>query len=253
VCSFSRNFGHQIALTAGLDFAAGDGVIMMDCDLQHPPAIIPELVEKWRAGYDIVSALRLDTKGVSLFKKLSSWSFYFIMNRLSDIHIPSGAADFCLLSRRVCDVLRSMPERHRFLRGMISWLGFNRTIVPYEASERAAGSSKYTMAKMVAMALDAALSFSTTPIRLATRVGFVITFLGFIYLAWNLIKAYGFSYAVPGWASLIGLTMILGGSQLVFIGIVGQYIARAFEELKGRPMYVMKQEPVKSSAIEPAE
>ena len=253
VCSFSRNFGHQIALTAGLDFAVGDGVIMMDCDLQHPPAIIPELVEKWRAGYDIVSALRLDTKGVSLFKKLSSWSFYFIMNRLSDIHIPSGAADFCLLSRRVCDVLRSMPERHRFLRGMISWLGFNRTIVPYEASERAAGSSKYTMTKMVAMALDAALSFSTTPIRLATRVGFVITFLGFIYLGWNLIKAYGFSYAVPGWASLIGLTMILGGSQLVFIGIVGQYIARAFEELKGRPMYVMKQEPGKSSAIEPAE
>ena len=175
VCSFSRNFGHQIALTAGLDCAVGDCVIMMDSDLQHPPTIIPELVEKWRAGYDIVSAVRLDTKGASLFKKLSSRGFYYLMNRLSDVHIPSGAADFCLLSRRVCEVLKSMPERHRFLRGMVSWLGFNRAAVLYDANERAAGSSKYTLTKMLSMALDAALSFSTTPIRLATRVGFVIS------------------------------------------------------------------------------
>jgi dolichol-phosphate mannosyltransferase len=253
VCSFSRNFGHQIALTAGLDYAMGDAVIMMDCDLQHPPSVIPNLVEKWRAGSDIVSAIRLDTKGTSLFKKLSSRGFYFIMNKLSTVHIPSGAADFCLISRRVCGVLTSMPEHHRFLRGMISWVGFNRSAVTYQAEERAAGRSKYTLTKMVAMALDAALSFSTMPIRLATRVGFAIAFIGVIYLAWSLINAFWFSSPVPGWASVFGITMLLGGAQLLFIGIVGQYLARVFEESKGRPIYVMKQEPIESSAISQAE
>ncbi len=243
VASFSRNFGHQIALTAGLDFAAGDAVIMMDSDLQHPPSLIPEMIRRWREGHDIVSAVREDTEGISIFKKASSRAFYFLINALSAVHIPEGAADFCLVSRRVARALHSMRERHRFLRGMISWSGFSRALVPYRAAARAAGQSKYTLIKMVGMALDAIVSFSTAPIRLATRVGFTITGLGFVYLAWNLIKAFVTGRMAPGWASLIGVTMIMGGAQLIFIGLIGQYLARVFEELKGRPMYILKQEP----------
>jgi dolichol-phosphate mannosyltransferase len=243
VASFSRNFGHQIALTAGLDFAAGDAVIMIDSDLQHPPSLIPELIRRWREGHDIVSAVRADTEGVSILKKASSRAFYWLINALSAVNIPQGAADFCLVSRRLARELRSMRERHRFLRGMISWSGFSRALVPYRAAARAAGESKYTLLKMVGMALDAILSFSTVPIRMATRVGVLITGLGFVYLAWNLIKAFATGRMAPGWASLIGVTMILGGSQLIFIGLIGQYLARVFEELKGRPMYILQQEP----------
>ena len=241
--SFSRNFGHQNALTAGLEHAEGDAVITMDCDLQHPPRVIPELIEKWREGYDIVSGIRKDTKGVSQFKKLSSRLFYALLRMLSTTHIPTGAADFCLLSRRVCNVLQSMPERHRFLRGLISWVGFDRALVSYDADERAAGRSKYSSIKMLRMAIDAILSFSTAPIRMATRVGYFIAFAGFAYLVWNLVAAFMLGHIVPGWASLIGLTMLLGGSQLIFIGIIGQYLARVFEESKARPLYVFKREP----------
>jgi len=243
VASFSRNFGHQIALTAGLDFAAGDAVIMMDSDLQHPPALIPDLVRLWRDGHDIVSAVREDTEGVSAFKKASSRSFYWLINALSTVHIPHGAADFCLVSRRVAREIRGMRERHRFLRGMIAWSGFSRAFVPYRAAARAAGESKYNMFKMVALALDAIVSFSTVPIRVATRVGFVVTALGFAYLAWNLINAFVTRQLAPGWGSLIAITMMMSGTQLMFIGLIGQYLARVFEELKGRPMYILKQEP----------
>jgi dolichol-phosphate mannosyltransferase len=243
VASFSRNFGHQIALTAGLDFAVGDAVITMDSDLQHPPSLIPELIRLWREGHDIVSAVREDTEGVSIFKKVSSRAFYRLINALSAVHIPEGVADFCLISRRVVRALDGMRERHRFLRGMIAWSGFSRALVPYRAAARVAGESKYTQFKMVAMALDAIVSFSTTPIRLATWVGFLITVLGFVYLAWNLIQAFVTSRWAPGWASLIAVAMVMGGSQLIFIGLIGQYLARVFEELKGRPMYILKQEP----------
>ncbi|HXJ84529.1 MAG TPA: glycosyltransferase family 2 protein [Candidatus Methylomirabilis sp.] len=243
VASFSRNFGHQIALTAGLDFAAGDAVIMMDSDLQHPPSLIPELIRGWREGHDIVAAVREDTEGVSIFKKTSSRVFYWLINALSAVRIPEGVADFCLVSRRVARELQGMRERHRFLRGMIAWSGFTRAFVPYRAAARAAGESKYTLLRMVGLALDAIVSFSTVPIRLATRVGFAITILGFLYLAWNLIKAYTTGRMAPGWASLLGVVMIMSGAQLIFIGLIGQYLARVFEELKGRPMYILAQEP----------
>jgi len=249
VASFSRNFGHQIALTAGLDFATGDAVIMMDSDLQHPPALLPELIRRWRDGHDIVSAVREDTEGVSFFKKASSRAFYWLINVLGAVHIPNGAADFCLVSRRVARALQGMRERHRFLRGMIAWSGFSRAFVPYRATARAAGRSKYTMVKMMGMAVDAVLSFSTVPIRLATRVGIFITVLGIVYLAWNLIKAFVTGRMAPGWASLIAVTMVLGGAQLMFIGLIGQYLARVFEELKGRPMYILKQEPAPATAV----
>jgi glycosyltransferase involved in cell wall biosynthesis len=243
VASFSRNFGHQIALTAGIDFASGDAVITLDSDLQHPPALIPELLRRWREGYDIVSAIREDTDGVGIFKKASSRAFYFLINALSTVHVPVGAADFCLVSRRVADQLRGMRERHRFLRGMISWAGFSRALVPYRAAARAAGEPKYTLFKMVGLALDAIVSFSTVPIRLAARLGVVISLLGFAYLAWNFVKAYLEHSAAAGWASTLGVVMILGGAQLMFLGLIGQYVGRMFEELKGRPIYILKQEP----------
>lgn len=246
VCSLSRNFGHQIALTAGLDFAAGDVVIMMDSDLQHPPRLIPELLRQWGRGNDVVSAVRERTQGEPWFKKLTSRGFYALVNFLSTTRIPYGAADFCLLSRRVCDSLRQMPERHRFLRGLISWAGFQRAFVPYEAPLRAAGKSKYTPIKMTTMALDAVFSFSAEPLRLALRTGLLIAAAGFVYLAWTLIKGYLLNALVPGYASLIGVTLILGGFQLAFIGLIGQYLARVFEEVKGRPLYLLKQEPAES-------
>jgi glycosyltransferase involved in cell wall biosynthesis len=243
VLSLSRNFGHQIALTAGIDHAGGDAVVMMDSDLQHPPSLIPELVRQWRAGYDVVNAVRQSTEGEGWFKRLSSRGFYWLLNELSGTKVPAGAADFCLLSRRVCQSLRDMPERHRFLRGLVSWAGFDRAMVPYVAPARAAGRTKYSMVKMVALALDAVFSFSAEPLRLALRAGLGVTIFGFAYLAYSLIYGYLLSGLVPGYSSLIALMMILGGSQLMFIGLIGQYLARVFEEVKGRPIYLLKQEP----------
>jgi len=243
VYSFSRNFGHQIALMAGLDAAVGDAVIMMDSDMQHPPCLILEMVEKWRQGYEIVSAVREQSEDASWLKRFTSKNFYRLINFLSDTHIPEGVADFTLLSRKAGDVIRSMPERHRFLRGMISWIGMSRSFIPYKASSRIAGQSKYTLYKMVSLAIEAALSFSTMPLRLATRTGILITFLGFVYLAWILLRFLLIGDLVSGWGSLICVMLIIGGSQLFFIGLVGQYLARVFEEAKNRPVYVFKQFP----------
>jgi dolichol-phosphate mannosyltransferase len=243
VCSLSRNFGHQIALTAGLEAAVGDAVIMMDSDLQHPPAVVPELVRRWREGFDVVSAVRQRTEGATLFKDSTSRGFYFLLNRLSSTKVPQGAADFCLVTRRVALALRAMPEHHRFLRGLISWAGFRRTTVPYVSPRRAAGVTKYSPVKMMILASDAIFSFSAEPLRLALRAGLTITFLGFAYLAWNLVKGFVLHTLVPGYASLIGVVTILGGCQLVFIGLIGEYLARVFEEVKRRPVYLLKQEP----------
>jgi glycosyltransferase involved in cell wall biosynthesis len=243
VCSLSRNFGHQITLTAGLDFAEGDAVIMMDSDLQHPPSLIPALVARWREGNDIVSAVRQRTEGESWFKNFTSRAFYTLLNALSGTKVPPGAADFCLITARVRQALRDMPERHRFLRGMISWVGFRRVLVPYEAPPRAAGKTKYSLVKMMALALDAVFSFSAEPLRLALRAGVAIAVLGFVYLAWTLIYGYLIHGLVPGYASLIGVVLILGGFQLAFIGLIGQYLARVFEEVKSRPVYLLKQRP----------
>ncbi|MDH3217451.1 MAG: glycosyltransferase family 2 protein [Candidatus Krumholzibacteria bacterium] len=243
ICSLSRNFGHQVALTAGLDYARGDAAIMLDTDLQHPPQLIREMVEKWRSGYDIVSAVRRETASATWLKNVTSKGFYFILNKLSPTDVPEGVADFTLLSSRVYRELRDMRERNRFIRGMISWMGFKREFVYYDARDRAAGVSKYTFPKMLSMAADALLSFSSTPLRLATLVGIFITFLGFVYLAWIIARAILVGDLVVGWTSLIAVSLILGGCQLLFIGLIGQYLARVFDEVKGRPIYVLKQIP----------
>jgi dolichol-phosphate mannosyltransferase len=244
VYSLSRNFGHQVALTAGCDEAAGDALVLMDSDLQHPPALIPALVAKWRAGADIVSAVRVRTADASVLKRLSARLFYGLLNSISDTRIVPDAADFVLLSRPAHEALRRMPERHRFLRGMVSWIGFRREFVEYQAPARGAGESSYTLRRMIRLASDALFSFSTAPVRLATRLGFAVVACGVLYFGYIVYTLFAHpEQVVQGWTSLIIVVLILSGVQIVFIGLIGEYIARIFEEAKGRPLYFFKQRP----------
>jgi glycosyltransferase involved in cell wall biosynthesis len=244
VYSLSRNFGHQVALTAGCDVARGDAVIMMDSDLQHPPDLIPAMVAKWREGADVVSAVRLRTAGASVFKQASARAFYGLLNSISDTRIEPGAADFVLLSRRAHAALLQMPERHRFLRGMVSWLGFRREFVEYTAPRRGAGESNYTLRRMVRLAADALFSFSTAPVRLATRMGLAVVACGLLYLGYIFYAIIAHpEQIVPGWTSLVIVVLILSGVQIMFVGLIGEYIARIFEEAKARPLYFFKQGP----------
>lgn len=251
VYALSRNFGHQAALTAGLDAAQGDAVIMMDLDLQHPPTLIPEMVKLWQQGTDVVSAVRTRTADATWIKRLASDGFYRLVNLLSDTRIVSGAADFCLLSATACEALRQLPERHRFLRGMVSWIGFKRAFVRYEAPARPAGRTKYTSRKMLMLAINAVLSFSSTPVRLAVRVGCLTILMSLLYLLYIVICLITNKELVPGWTSIIFLTTFLGGVQLAFIGLLGEYVARIFDEVKRRPLYVLKQKPPLAPAPNP--
>jgi polyisoprenyl-phosphate glycosyltransferase len=243
VYSLSRNFGHQIALLAGVDAARGDAVLMMDADLQHPPALIPEMVRQWRAGHDVVSAVRRNTDDVSLGKRLASRLFYWLINRLSDTPIVNGAADFCLLSRRAHRALRRMPESHIFLRGLVAWMGFPRAFVYFDAPRRPAGRSKYTALRRLELALTATFSFSIAPIRVTTRMGLLTILVSFAYLIYILVNLVLHRDLVPGWTSIIFVTLFLGGVQLTVVGILGEYVARIFEEVKRRPRYLFKLEP----------
>jgi dolichol-phosphate mannosyltransferase len=241
VLALSRNFGHQAALSAGLAVAKGDAVVFLDSDLQHPPELITDMVERWRDGHDVVSAVRRRTADAPLLKNLGSRLFYWLIRRLSDTPIVPGAADYCLLSRRAHGALLRMPERHRFLRGMVSWIGFPRALVHYDAAARPAGASKSDLRRMFRLAVDAVFSFSVTPIRLMIRFGVVITLLGFSYLGYVLLRAVLLDDLVQGWGSLISVVLILGGLQLLFMGMIGEYLARVFEEVKQRPLYVLKE------------
>lgn len=239
---FSRNFGHQISLTAGIDYAIGDALIMMDSDLQHPVELIPQLIDCWNQGYDIVSTIRGQTQDAGVFKTFSSKIFYIFFNKLSPTCLPMGAADFCLLSKPVYMELRSMRERHRFLRGLISWLGFNKKLIPYVAAARKTGHSKYSLTKMVCLAAEAIFSFSSKPLTAAIRVGLSLTAAGFVYLLYILYSYFFNKNLIAGWASMICTLLILNGFQLIFIGLIGEYVAKIFEEVKARPVYVIKEQ-----------
>ncbi len=244
VGALSRNFGHQAALSAGLSVCEGDAVIAMDTDLQHPPALLPDMIRAWRSeGVDLVLAVRQSTSDAGFLKRANSGLFYWLMRRMSDTPIVPGVADFYLLSARARAALVSMPEQHRFLRGMVAWLGFERALLPYEAPPRASGESKYGWGRMIALALDGILSFSAAPIRLMTRVGLGITMLGIAYLVYVVARAVFLGDLVQGWGSLVSLVVVLGGLQLVFLGVIGEYIARVFEEVKGRPLFLFREEP----------
>jgi polyisoprenyl-phosphate glycosyltransferase len=243
VYALSRNFGHQASLSAGLDAAVGDAVLMLDSDLQHPPSLIPRLLLRWREGYDVVSTVRERSGNSGWFKRVTSDGFYHLFNRLSGIRIEPGAVDFCLLSRRACNALNSLHERHRFLRGLVTWIGYPRCFVPYRAADRVAGRSKYNTRRMLTLAADAVFSFSAQPMRLASRVGLVVVLMGLAYLAYIVGRALLLGDLVEGWASLIGVVLLLGGVQLTFLGVIGEYVGRIFEETKRRPLYLLKQSP----------
>ena len=239
---FSRGFGHQIALSAGLRLASGDAVVTMDSDLQHPPELIGSLLAKATEGYDVVYAVRSETDGENWFKRESARAFYWLFGRLTALDLPQAGGDFRYMSRRVVDALLAMPERHRFLRGMTSWVGYQQAIVEYERQPRAAGASKYTLRKMLAFGWDAVVSFSALPLRIASVLGLVFSFLGLLYLAYVIAVRLFTEQAVAGWTSVVAAVIVLGGVQLLCLGIIGQYLGRMFDEIKGRPLYLIAED-----------
>jgi polyisoprenyl-phosphate glycosyltransferase len=247
----SRNFGHQIALTAGLDAARGDAVVLMDGDLQDPPEVIPELVECWEKGYDVVYAVRERRDGESRVRLFAIGAFYRLFRRMAATDIPADTGDFRLLSRRAVDALARMPERSRYLRGMTSWIGFQQTGVGYRRDARYAGTSKYPFTKLIGLALDGITSFSIAPIRLVTRLGYAMLVFCVGVLAWTLYTRFFTSDAPQGWTSLLAAVLLLGGMQMLGIGIVGQYIARIFEETKQRPLYFVAETVERGAVVEP--
>lgn len=237
----SRNFGHQAALSAGLQAATGDIVITMDADLQHPPEVIVDLLEKCAEGFDVVYAVRTTRDAEGWFKRRSSHWFYRLLNRLTGLDLPVGAGDFRLMTRRVVQALLDMPERQRFLRGMARWVGYPQAVVAYERQARVGGASKYTLRSMVGFALDALTSFSATPLWLASLLGLGVSGLGAIYLVYVVVVGLTSKSSVSGWSSVLASVLILGGVQLACIGIMGQYLGRMFQELKQRPLFLVRE------------
>jgi polyisoprenyl-phosphate glycosyltransferase len=243
----SRNFGHQAALSAGLDAARGDAIVLMDADLQDPPELIPQLVARWRDGFDVVYAVRDERQGESPVRLATIGLFYRLLHRISPVRIPQNVGDFRLLSRRAADAISAMPERARFLRGMTSWIGYRQTGVSYTREARYAGESKYTFRKLVRLGLDGIVSFSTAPIKLVTALGFALVVFCMGVLAWTLYVRFFTSHHPQGWTSVIAVVLLLGGVQLLSLGVIGQYVARIFEETKQRPLYLVDEvvEPVR--------
>lgn len=236
--SFSRNFGHQAALCAGIDHARGKAVVLMDADLQDPPELLRELVERWHDGYQVAYAVRQKRKE-NVFKRNAYFWFYRLMRSLANIDVPLDAGDFCLMDRAVVDRLLALPERTRFLRGLRSWVGFAQTGVPYERPARHAGETKYTLRKLMKLALDGLLSFSTVPLRFAVYLGFLTAALGIGYLFYVIGTRLFTDHVPAGWTSLATIVLILGGMQLLVMGVLGEYLGRVYEETKQRPVYVV--------------
>ncbi len=241
VIGFSRNFGHQIAVTAGIDAATGDAVVLMDADLQDPPEVVHEMIAKWREGYDVVYGTRTDRPGESLFKRGTAAGFYRLLNYLSDVRIPLDTGDFRLMSRAVVGVLRSMPERDRFVRGMVSWAGFRQVAVAYQRSERFAGVSKYPLRRMVRFATDGLLSFSTKPLQMSIALGMFAAGLALVGIFYALGLRLFTDIWIEGWTALIIAVLFLGGVQLICVGILGEYVGRIYNEVKHRPLYVLDE------------
>ena len=242
VVCLSRNFGHQIAITAGLEHAAGDAVAIIDADLQDPPEVLLEFVGKWLDGYDVVYGIRIEREGETAFKLWTAKAFYRLIGRLSDTAIPVDTGDFRLMDRRVVDALLSMPERDRFVRGMVSWLGFSQISVSYKRSARFAGQTKYPLFKMIKFAADGIVSFSVLPLRLATWIGFLASGLSVLGIFVVLLERYfGVLGLVRGWSSTVIAVLFIGGVQLVCMGIIGEYVGRIYGETKRRPLYVVRE------------
>jgi polyisoprenyl-phosphate glycosyltransferase len=239
VVSLSRNFGHQTALTAGLDHASGDAVVMLDADLQDPPELITTMLDHWRAGCDVVYAVRSERAGESRFKLMTARWFYTLFGKLAQVELRHNSGDFRLLDRRALDALLAMRERNRFLRGMTVWVGYTQAAVPYQRDARYAGETKFTFTKMLRFSLDAILSFSDRPLQLATLLGFLISTLAFIAIPVVVVLRILGSY-LPGFGAITIAVLLLGGIQLIALGIIGEYVGRIYDEVKGRPLYLVR-------------
>jgi len=236
--NLSRNFGHQIAITAGLKKSKGDVVVIMDGDLQDPPDVIPKLIEKWKDGYDVVYAIRQKRKE-NIFKRIAYFIFYRILKFLSDINIPLDSGDFSAIDRKVVDLMNKFPERNRFVRGIRSWVGFNQVGVKYERSFRFSGEPKYSYSKLFKLAYDGLISFSHRPLKIATILGVITTLLSFILIVYILFLNFFKNIDVRGWSSTNVVILFLGGVQLLMIGALGEYIARIYDEVRSRPNYII--------------
>jgi polyisoprenyl-phosphate glycosyltransferase len=240
--SFARNFGHQAAVTAGLNFCRGEVIVVLDADLQDPPELIPTMIDRWRDGYQVVYAQRTKRKKEGWFKRSTAYIFYRLLKRLADVDIPADTGDFCLMDRRVVDVLNSMPERNRYIRGLRAWIGFRQTAVKFERDPRFAGEVKYTFKKSLSLALNSLISFSKVPLRLSTYLGLfsalIALLMAFLVLYWRLQQPYS---PVTGLATILIAVFFLGSVQLISIGILGEYIGRIYEEVKGRPAYTIAE------------
>jgi polyisoprenyl-phosphate glycosyltransferase len=240
IVNLSRNFGHQIAATAGLDIARGDAVVLMDGDLQDPPELIADFVLKWREGYDVVYAVRRSRRGESAFKLLTAKVFYRVIKALTSVSIPVDTGDFRLMSRRVVDALGKTRERHRFLRGLVSWVGYRQVGIAYDRAERLSGETKYPFSKMLKFAIDGITSFSQIPLRFSTYFGFLTSSFAFMYaIAVLVLKFWHLNY--PGYTSTMLAILFIGGVQLVGIGILGEYVGRIYDEIKARPLYLISE------------
>lgn len=238
--TFSRNFGHQTAITCGMDYAAGEAIVIIDADLQDPPEVIPEMIAKWREGYEVVYGKRSSREGETVFKKWSAKTFYRFLHRMSDVEIPTDVGDFRLIDRKVRDVLLRIPEHNRYVRGLIAWLGFRQTYVLFERQARAAGVTKYPLKKMLKLASDGITSFSYKPLRIATTIGLSLSAFGFLFFIFVFIsRLFNLQVMEPGYATLMCVILFFFGIVLIMLGIIGEYIGRIFEEVKGRPLYIV--------------
>ncbi|MEH2040349.1 glycosyltransferase family 2 protein [Nostoc sp.] len=240
--SFARNFGHQIAVTAGLNFVRGQVIVILDADLQDPPELIPDMVEKWRQGYQVVYAQRTQRQKEGWFKRFTAYFFYRILKKLADVEIPTDTGDFCLMDRQIVDILNSMPERTRYIRGLRSWVGFQQTAIQFERNPRFAGEVKYTFSKSLVLAINGLVSFSIVPLRLSTYLGLVAAvaaiFMALLVLYWRLFVPHS---PLTGFTIILMAIFFLGSVQLVSVGILGEYIGRIYEEVKARPLYTLAE------------
>jgi len=239
IISFSRNFGHQTAITAGMDKASGKAVVVIDADLQDPPQVILSMIAKWKEGFEVVYGKRTKRKGETFFKKISAKLFYRTLNSMTDVDIPVDAGDFRLLDRKVVDTLKTLPERNRYVRGLVSWVGFRQTAVEYVREERFAGETKYPLHKMIKFATDAMTSFSHKPLKIAMYLGVILSFASIVYLLVVLCLAIFSDFKQAGWASLAAISLFFNGIMLIAMGIIGQYISRIYDEAKARPLYII--------------
>jgi glycosyltransferase involved in cell wall biosynthesis len=240
VVELARNFGHQIAISAGLDHARGDGVIVMDSDLQDPPEMLPEFIARWREGYDVVYAVRASRKE-NLLLRAAYALFYRMLRRIANIDIPLDAGDFCLMDRRVVDVLTAMPERNRFVRGIRSWVGMKQIGLPYDRQGRYAGKPKYTLSRLTYLAIDGIVAFSFVPLRIITILGFIVSAVSIALAILYAVQRLAFGLTPPGFPTLIVAVFFLAGIQLITIGVIGEYVGRIYEEVKQRPLYVVRR------------